>query len=449
MNILLITTCFPPDSAIAAVRAYMFAKHLSGLGNSVTVLRSGEFELAPFDEYPPFDEFEVISALGKNCPAEKYKRNEYEGFIQKPVNIGNSLPRYIRLPLKTARDAASIIRCRPPKCIRQPGTILKYQKKSIDRLLAKGKSFDIVWATCGGIENIYAGNYAKKAFDAKWIMDFRDSMIFSGSFFDNPWWNKFAKEATLCALDNADCVTAVGQELSDELNKLRPEAKIEVIHNGFDDTEPLPNVQGDPDTLSLCYTGRLYEDRKPALKALVRCIAGLIKQKRIDRRRIRVNYAGASFDEFERLFRTGGIPDVLTNKGYLSKHDTTRLQLENDIFIVLSWNTKHSRGILTGKFYEGIKCGKPILALISGELPYSELWQLEKEYSYGFCFEQSRSREMMAALEDYIEGLYLEKISNGRLSYNPTDELYNAFCYTNLSRELLKLMTQEGSEEGI
>ena len=449
MNILLITTCFPPDSAIAAVRAYMFAKHLSGLGNSVTVLRSGEFELAPFDEYPPFDEFEVISALGKNCPAEKYKRNEYEGFIQKPVNIGNSLPRYIRLPLKTARDAASIIRCRPPKCIRQPGTILKYQKKSIDRLLAKGKSFDIVWATCGGIENIYAGNYAKKAFDAKWIMDFRDSMIFSGSFFDNPWWNKFAKEATLCALDNADCVTAVGQELSDELKRLRPGTKIEVIHNGFDDTEPLPNVQGDPDTLSLCYTGRLYEDRKPALKALVRCIAGLIKQKRIDRRRIRVNYAGASFDEFERLFRTGGIPDVLTNKGYLSKHDTARLQLENDIFIVLSWNTKHSRGILTGKFYEGIKCGKPILALISGELPYSELWQLEKEYSYGFCFEQSRSREMMSALEDYIEGLYLEKISNGRLSYKPTDELYNAFGYTNLSRELLKLMTQEGSEEGI
>lgn len=441
MNILLITTCFPPDSAIAAVRPYMFARHLSDLGNKVTVLRTGAFEMAPFDEYPTFNGFEVISALGKNCPAEKYKRNEYEGFIQEPVNIGNSLPRYIRLPLKTARDAASIIRCRPPKCIRQPGTILKYQKKSIDRLLAKGKSFDIVWATCGGIENIYAGNYAKKAFDAKWIMDFRDSMIFSGGFFDNPWWNEFAKEATLCALDNADCVTAVGHELSDELKRLRPGAKIEVIHNGFDDTEPLPNVQGDPDTLSLCYTGRLYEDRKPALKALVRCIAELIKQKRIDRRRIRVNYAGASFDEFEKIFRTGGVADVLTNKGYLSKHDTARLQLENDIFIVLSWNTKHSRGILTGKFYEGIKCGKPILALISGELPYSELWQLQKEYSYGFCFEQSRSREMMAALEDYIEGLYLEKKANGRLSYKPTDELYNAFGYTNLSRELLRLMT--------
>ena len=51
MNILIITTFFPPDSAIAAVRPYMFAKHLSAMGENVTVMRTGFFDAKPFDEY--------------------------------------------------------------------------------------------------------------------------------------------------------------------------------------------------------------------------------------------------------------------------------------------------------------------------------------------------------------------------------------------------------------
>ena len=43
MNVLIIATFYPPDTAVAAVRPYMLAKYLTRLGHSVTVLRSGEF----------------------------------------------------------------------------------------------------------------------------------------------------------------------------------------------------------------------------------------------------------------------------------------------------------------------------------------------------------------------------------------------------------------------
>ena len=42
MDILIICNCFPPDTAIAAVRPYMFAKNLAEMGHRVTILRSGD-----------------------------------------------------------------------------------------------------------------------------------------------------------------------------------------------------------------------------------------------------------------------------------------------------------------------------------------------------------------------------------------------------------------------
>ena len=74
MNILIITTMYIPDSAIAAVRPYMFARYLADQGENVTVLRSGEFERQPFAEYEKDERIEVISALGKNSPAERFER---------------------------------------------------------------------------------------------------------------------------------------------------------------------------------------------------------------------------------------------------------------------------------------------------------------------------------------------------------------------------------------
>lgn len=440
MNILIVTTYFPPDSTIASVRPYMFARYLSENGHGVTVLRSGEFQNAPFDEYTDDERFEVISVLGKNSPAEKYKRNEYQGFAPAPARKGQKLPRRLRIPIKAVRDSAWVIAEKPPRCIRRECRVLKYHQKAVDRLYGLGRRYDVVFSTCGDLENIYAGKYAAEKFGAKWIMDFRDSMIFRGSMYEDFWWNRYAKDATLRALKEADCVTAVSYALADELRDLYPPANIRVLHNGYDDTEAVPEAETDPDVLTMCYTGRIYDDRKPALEALAVCIAKLIADNKADRNRIRIKYAGAGTEAFEEIFKAHGIADVLDNKGYLSKHDTFRLQLESDLFIVLSWNTKQSKGILTGKFYEGIKAGKPILSLLTGNAPDSELMQLQREYDYGFCYEHINRKAMMPELEKYIEGLYREKISCGKLSYKPKQELCDAFGYTRLSEDLLKIM---------
>ena len=449
MNILIIVTYFPPDSTIGAVRPYMFARHLAEAGEQVTVLRAGCFEMPPFDEYEEAADFEVISALGRNCDAEKFRRGEYQGFKENSTGRFRSLPRLVRLPVKAVRDAAVIISGKPPKCVRRVGSFLKCKKRSIDRLCEQGRHFDVVFSTCGDLENIYAGKYAAERFGAEWIMDFRDSMITAGKMYNDFWWNKFAWEATECALENADLVTAASCALSDELREMCPGAEVRTLYNGFDDREAVPDTETDPGCFSMCYTGRLYDDQLPALKELAACLAGLIRQGKVKKSRIRFKYAGSSYEEFFKAFKAAGIPDVLENHGYLSKSDTLLLQTESDLFTVLSWNANRVRGkgILTGKFYEGIRALKPILTLVSGTLPDSELMQLQEQYNYGFCFEQARAKEAMPALEEYIERLYREKMTTGRLSCKPSQELYDAFSYTTLSKKLRGLMYELTDKE--
>ena len=77
MNILIITTYFLPDTAIAAVRPYMFAKYLSQNGHRITVLRSGmaHRNLDRSLNYEDLD-ISVYSYLGKNSVVERYMRGE-------------------------------------------------------------------------------------------------------------------------------------------------------------------------------------------------------------------------------------------------------------------------------------------------------------------------------------------------------------------------------------
>ena len=96
MKILILTTYYPPDTAIAAVRPYMFAKYLSQLGHSVTVLRSGEINKRCDGFFEPLPGVRVISYLGENSPAERYQRGEWDGVPAEGTSRIGFLPSWLR-----------------------------------------------------------------------------------------------------------------------------------------------------------------------------------------------------------------------------------------------------------------------------------------------------------------------------------------------------------------
>lgn len=439
MDILLICTTFFPDTAISAVRSYMLADRLAKLGHNVTVLRSGEFENRPFDDDGMADmSFELISALGKNSDAEKYMRGEY---VPAPAKAEKYpfLPPRVKTLCKAARDTAKlVIKKKPPNCVSREVKVLHYQKKVIQKL--SQRRFDVVFSTYGWLENIYAGGFAKELFGCKWIMDFRDFPLVEGKLSADLYWYKYEKAAMLYALKNADCITAVSDGLVDELKNACEPKRIYTLRNGFDDERILDDVQTCKEKLTFCYTGRCYESRYDSMRFFVFILARLIRQGRLDRDKVGFIYAGSDSQAVKEFFDKFGICDVLTDAGSVSRDEALRIQLESDIYTVLSWNTKKDRGIMTGKFYEGIKAGKPIIAVVSGDTPNSELWQLQKNYNYGCCCEICTKQAGAKELERFILNAYNEKMKNGRLSYRPSKELYDAFCYTTIAHQLNDIM---------
>ena len=124
------------------------------------------------------------------------------------------------------------------------------------------------------------------------------------------------------------------------------------------------------------------------------------------------------------------------NHGYVSRAEAVRIQNLSDLFLVLSWNAKREKGVLTGKFYEGIRAKKPILAMLTGKVSNSELYRINEKYHYGFCYESCREKEQFDQFCDYLEMIYQQKMQSGMVDYAPNPNLETDFRYDVLSKKL-------------
>ena len=436
MNILIICSYYPPDSAISAVRPYMFAKYLSKLGNNVTVLRSGAFNSTPDQAYIKLEGVKVISFLGESSEAELFERNQTVSLV-KSSNVSHPKLRkndfikkiyhYINEPNNTR------------KRINSSKYNYSLQKKAIDSI---NESFDIVISTYSELENVFAGAYAAEHFNAKWIMDFRDSIVDHINH-ERYMWNLHAKKYQLFALKNADLCTTVSNGLSQELARLNKHASIETLYNGYDDDNEVItqeyNQASTKKALTICYTGQIYDLRLDGLKRFVAAIKHLIDNDSISKDQISFVYAGKNSDAVSKLFDEFSISDILDNHGQLSRTEAIELQNNSDVFLVLSWNTKKAKGILTGKFYEGVRAKKPIISIVEGDVPESELLELNNKYNYGFCYESCNRNMSSSYIEQYVCNLCLEKNTKGHIDYVPSNDLTDDFCYEGIVNKLNNL----------
>ena len=433
MDILIITTFYPPDTAVAAVRPYMMAKYLTERGHNVTVLRSGEFFNSASDYFDMNIPVRVISYLGPDSPAEQYARGELK---EVPVVEGNSrisfLPELIRKPVAWAFNTCM----RPIRFKQAQETIAEKVKKQMAALDGlRDAHFDVVFTTFGQQENIAAGQYAAKLFGCKLIQDYRDPL--ARRVFQTRGEYRTLKKIQDDSIRKADGLTTVSEGFRREMMKgLDVQTPNITIYNGYEPVaQEQPVEMVEPGVFSFCYTGILYgehSDFAPLLQALQKLSA----EGHIDLSRVKINYAGKDFDQLRELAQKLNMTDILNNHGYVSRGEAARLQQISDIFLVLSWNRHDSQGVMPGKFYEGIRAKKPILSIVSGNLPDSELCYLNEKYHYGFCYEASRDAAHFDDFCDFLAKSYEEKMKFGRVRHEISPELEDRFRYDNLAKQL-------------
>ena len=380
-KVLIITERFQPINRISSVRACKLAKYLARCGSEVTVL------------CPPVPYMEQNNQLNA-C----YFDPEKEGvrIVHFPEEI---LPYYYNaIGLYEMPEVKKIVSSDGFSYFRRMMAFLymhkqvRLCKKGVRRLLAE-ETYDDVVVSYAPHSAVWLGLYAKKISPRlKLVVDFRDPV--SGT---KPGRYKAHLEHKY--LKNADAVTTVSQGVKDLFCSRYPDIppeKIHVITNGYDpdDAAVVSSASAPPDDgrIHLVYTGAVYNGKR-RLEPLLEVFSQWKREKNPLLSQFVFDYAGGESDYVNRLFSQYGLSDMLVDHAYLSRPETLTLQRNAGLLLLLSWNTPASQGILTGKFYEYLLAEKPILALVSGSVPNSELKGLIDKNGLGFAWEEGAQGE--------------------------------------------------------
>jgi hypothetical protein len=205
----------------------------------------------------------------------------------------------------------------------------------------------------------------------------------------------------------------VSEPLAASLRK-RFQQPVATILNGFD-PQDFPNEASGASSegLIISYTGTIYpgkRDPTPLFQAL-----SLLGS---DARSVKVRFYGrrlVGLRELSLRYNVAASVELFSSVPY---HESLRLQQESDLLLLLLWDTPEERGVYTGKLFEYIGAGRPILAI---GLDDGVAGTLINQNMFGFV--SSSSEDIAAQLRLWIR----QKKEKGKL---PKIQTENAIAYT-------------------
>lgn len=434
MKILIITKSFAPDSDIGSKRPSYFAKYLMEYGHDVSVIRSGIITTKPDKELADdIRNCHIYSYEGDNSDADRYDRGEY---IQKTKNERIIQRKKDTMIKKCARTLYYNIKgifsfyFRNGRRIRR--MILNTYNKSPEL-----KGFDVVLSVYGFIGCIQAGKIISQKEKCGWIVDFKDLMDRSNYPLLLRTINSFAQKSYLRQADCCLCVSEGNTTRLAASYRGKFASKVFCINNGYIKQTQIIAPDRINDKLRICYTGSLYRGKSdcgPLYRAL--------KSSNISAEMVIIDYAGKDSEIMLKQAKEYGYEGSIIDHHIISRTETARIQAASDLFLVLSWNNKRDQGILTGKFYEALQHRKPVLALVSGDVPNSELKMLIDNYHLGFCYEETDEPNSIVALSTFLREQYQRKMAGTPIEYDPDEKVFSRFEYGNIVRELEKRMNE-------
>ena len=270
------------------------------------------------------------------------------------------------------------------------------------------------------------------ASQAKWIADFRDPV---GAFVTEEKYRKLCDDYSMMVSKYADFITVVSEGLIRDL-KVLPSTRIEVCTNGFDydDCNYAKKTfhHNDSDKLSITYAGSFYNR---SISPFLSVLKELIKEKKIDIDKIEFNYLGSYSGKMYEEVEKAGLLQCYSYKGFVSRLEAFRYQLYSDVLLAAVWNTHDYQGVISGKFIQYLQFEKPIIGIVVGDEPNSELKKLINKLRIGYCYEQANHNNDYFLLKEYILNLYERKMSGLPLIEDFNVEELNKFDLKNITEK--------------
>jgi glycosyltransferase involved in cell wall biosynthesis len=370
----------PPSSLVAARRVAATAKYLGRAGYSVTVLTSSASGEGPIEGAE-----EVVRTKDALTSGLNWRRGQFAA-------LGGSSGDSYKPPSKLASVVVPDLSL---------GTWLPFALPAA-RKLARSRRFDCV-LTSSPPPSTHLVGLALRRRGIPWIAELRDGWTFEPPHAPWPLRAQHAADRRLerHVLSRADAVIAVTAPIVDDLrDRLGVDAML--ITNGYDpdDFPPAPPPSDellDPSRHSLVHTGRLSLSGisiRPLLDALriVRAEAPEVAA------RLDVVFAGSLTDEERSLLAASDLDGTVRFVGWLDRPRALALQRAADTLLVVTEGVGR-RSVATGKLFEYLAAGRPILVLGDG----TEAARIVAETGSGIGVPADDARAIAAALRRIVE----------------------------------------------
>jgi glycosyltransferase involved in cell wall biosynthesis len=243
------------------------------------------------------------------------------------------------------------------------------------------------------------------------VLDFRDPWLGAPFYPKRPALSRWLDERLeRSCVRRADAVLTVNRDIRDQLLARHPgldPARLHLVPNGYDPADFAGQAWSPGEDWTLTHTGTLPNGRFPA--GFTGALRRLLSEDPEAATRLRIRMIGRRDPEVERRLTEPPLDRVVRFEGYRPHAESVRALLESRLLLLFIEEGPRAAGILTGKLFEYLGSGAPVLALV----PEGEAAALVRRVRGGRVAAGDDEEAVLAALREAVRSFRAEQRAFG------------------------------------
>ncbi len=249
----------------------------------------------------------------------------------------------------------------------------------------------------------------KKKLDIPWLADFRDPWT-NIDFYHDLMLSKNAdkKHSKLEheVLSVADSITVISPSMANDFNRLC-QRNYSVITNGFDKSDIGQNELELDMKFSISHIGSMVKTRNPEI--LWQALHEIIIENRNFEKDLEIKLIGQVDYSVDQSMKKFKIDQFVKKTDYLPHDEVVKIQQKSQLLLLLINNTPNSKMVLTGKLFEYLNSGRPILCIGPKD---GDAARIIKETKTGIIADFNEKTKIKSEILTFYKDFLSNKIDN-------------------------------------
>jgi hypothetical protein len=351
-KVLVISYYFPPMGLSGVQRILRFVKYMKEYNWEPTVITTGD------SKYYAYDPCLYEEAESLNIKILRTEELNYTSLI--------SNYKISHLPSEFIRRLKN--RINQTFCI--PDNKKSWSKKvfTVAKNLLEKERFDVIFVSGPPFSSFITAAKLSQMFDISLFVDYRDLWTYNPfGFIPSPLHKYLHKKKEYYVLKTADKIITINRKIKEKIIntfQFLTYEDVMIIPNGYDMAD-FENVMPEPKLnlkLKLTFSGIFYEFITP--KYFLKAFKELTIERPDVAENIELHFVGHLRKENKKLIRKLGLIPYVKDHGLLDHKANISKIVSSDVLWMMVGYGKNSDTISTGKFFEYIGTGKPVIACV-------------------------------------------------------------------------------------